>query len=133
MATTKVQTGLRIDDAMYENKRKMKTFFARSKILSFFTGTASYLYEAAKSSLAGKLLTSYDDTPEENSLLCRFTDRLETGRRFFRPFKRTVSRLVDGSVILGWMQRYLAGWLYTKLNIIGLFFMTSGRGIALIR
>ena len=115
------------------NKRKMKTVFARSKILAFFMGLASYLYDKAGESLTGKLLTSYEDNPEENSIICRFTDRLETGRRVFRPFKRTVSRLVDGSLILGWIRRYMSGWLYTRLNVIGLFFMTGGIGMLLIR
>ena len=115
-----------------KNKR-WSTLFAGSRILSFFVAVATSLYNKAACSISGKILTSYDEHASENSFIYRLFGRLDTGRRVFRPVKRTVSKLVSQSIILEKTNAYLKGWLYTRLNVYGLIAITVGIGQTLIQ
>lgn len=114
-------------------KKKWKALFARSKIVAFFVAVASYIYNKAEGSLAGMLLTSYDEYAGENSFLCGLIGKLNAGKRFFRPVKRTVSRLVSQSILIEKINTFIFGWIYTKLHVYGLFFITAGVGALLIQ
>lgn len=114
-------------------KKRWSALFAGSRILSFFMAVAISLYNKAACSISGRIFTSYDEHAGENSFICRLFGRLETGRRVFRPVKRTVSRLVSQSIVLEKTNVYLKGWLYTRLNVFGLIAITMGVGQTLIQ
>lgn len=113
-------------------KKRWSALFARSKILTFFTSAAAYLYAKAECSIAGKLFTSYDERAAEKSFISKLFGRLKTGKRIFRPLKRTVSKWTANSFLIEKLKKYLLDWLYTKLNVYGLFAITSGIGFLFI-
>ena len=115
------------------SKKRISALFARSRILAFFVAVASFFRSKAECSLTGKLFTSYNENAVEDSFFCRLFGRLQPGKRVIRPFKRTVSKLTSQSFILSKVKAYLRGWLYTKLNVYGLFFITSGVTFLLIQ
>lgn len=120
--------------AIKKNRKKTwSALFARSKILAFFVTIASYLYSKAECSLAGKLFTSYGFGGTSDGFFSRLLGRIDLGKRFFRPLKRTVSRLVSQSFLLEKINGYLKGWLYTKLSVYGLFCITAGIGTVLLQ
>ncbi len=114
-------------------KKRMSVLFARSKILEFFVTIASFLYSKAECSLAGKMFTSYNTNYAEDSMICRLFGRLNLGKKFFRPVKRNISKLVSQSFLLEKINGYFKGWLYTKLSVYGLFSITSGIGFVLLQ
>lgn len=107
------------------SKKKISALFARSRILAFFVAVSSFFRSKAECSLVGKLFTSYNENAVEDSFFCRLFGRLQPGMRVIRPFKRTVSKLTSQSVIISKVKLYLKGWLYTKLNVYGLLFITA--------
>lgn len=114
------------------SKKRWRALFARSRILTFFTAVAAYLYGKAESSITGKIFTSYDEHAVEKSFIGKLFGRLKTGKRVFRPVKRTVSKWTANSYLLGILKEHLRGWLYTKLNVYGLFAITSGIGFLFV-
>ncbi len=114
-------------------KKTVSALFARSKIIEFFVVIASYLCNKAECSLAGKILTSYNAGCGEKSFICRLFGRFDLGKVFFRPIKRTVSKLVSRSFLLEKINGYLRGWLFTKLSVYGLFSITAGVGFVLLQ
>lgn len=114
-------------------KKTISALFARSKIIEFFVAIATFLYSKAECSLAGKILTSYNTNYGEDSFICRLFGRFDLGKVFFRPIKRTVSKLVSHSFLLEKINDYLKGWLFTKLSVYGLFSITTGVGFVLLQ
>ena len=113
-------------------KKKIRALFARSKIWSFFVNVAAYIYGKAEISLIGRLLSSYDEELFEKGSVHTLAKKADLGRRLFRPVKRTVSRWFSQSLLLNGISGFLSGFLNTKLNVYGLFFITSGIGFLLI-
>ena len=109
-------------------KKKLSVIFARSKIVGFFSGLASFFYNKANSSLSGKFFSEYDKTSPEKSNVKKIADKMDLGKRFFRPFKRVMSRLISQSVILNFLSKFTESFLHIGLNVYGLFFMTAGIG-----
>jgi hypothetical protein len=114
-------------------KKTISALFARSKIIEFFVAIATFLYSKAECSIAGKILTSYNSNYGEDSFICRLFGRFDLGKVFFRPIKRTVSKLVSRSFLLEKINDYLKGWLFTKLSVYGLFSITTGVGFVLLQ
>ncbi|MBR5322615.1 MAG: hypothetical protein IKU48_03625 [Clostridia bacterium] len=114
-------------------KKTISALFARSKIIEFFVAIASFLYSKAECSIVGKILTSYNTSSDEDSFICRLFKRFDFGKIFFRPLKRNVSKLVSRSILLEKANGYLKGWLFTKLNVYGLFSITTGVGFVLLQ
>ena len=114
-------------------KKTISALFARSKIIEFFVAIASFLYSKAEGSIAGKILTSYNANYGDDSFICRLFSRFDLGKVFFRPVKRTVSKLVSRSFLLEKANDYLKGWLFTKLSVYGLFSITTGVGFVLLQ
>ena len=110
----------------------MSVLFSRSKICGFFSRIASALFGKAETSIIGKIFSSYNDKVFERGLLGRLTQRLDLGKRVFRPVKRTVSKHVSQSLLLKNINDYLKGFLFTKLNVYGLISVTVGIGFLLV-
>ncbi len=108
--------------------------FSQSKIMSFFTKLSSGVYDKAKNSFAGSLLCGYDALNEraENGVIKTLVSKLKLGRRVFRPIKRVTSRLFSQSIVLLKLKMFLWSFLSTRMNVYGLFFMTSGVGSLLV-
>lgn len=113
-------------------KNKVKEFFAKSKLFSFFAKAASYLFSKAESSITGKIFSSYDENLLEKGLLYKSARKMQLDKRFFRPLKRTTSKLISQSVILSKLNLYLSSFLSIGLNVYGLFFITSGIGFLIV-
>ncbi len=114
-------------------KKTISALFARSKIVEFFAVIASFLCSKAECSIVGKILTSYNANRGEDSFICRLFSRFDLGKVFFRPIKRTVSKLVSRSFLLEKINGYLNSWLFTKLSVYGLFSITTGVGFVLLQ
>ena len=109
-------------------KKKLSVLFARSKIIGIFSGLASFFYNKANSSLTGKFFSEYEKTSPEKSNFKKIADKADLGKRFFRPVKRVMSRLISRSVILNYLSNFTESFLHIGLNVYGLFFMTAGIG-----
>lgn len=121
---------------MLNKKTKKKTIsalFARSKIIELFVVIASFLCSKAECSIAGKILASYNAEYGNDSFICRLFSRFSLGKVFFRPIKRTVSKLVSCSFLLKKINDCLKGWLFTKFSVYGLFSITTGVGFVLLQ
>ena len=109
----------------------MGRLFANSKICGLFVRLASFLSDKAESGITGKVFSSYDEDSFEKGIFHGVTKKLDLGKVFFRPIKRFVSRLFSNSVLINAANGFLQGMLYTKLNVYGLVFITSGIGFLL--
>lgn len=108
--------------------------FSQSKIMSFFTKLSGGIYDKAKSSFIGSVLCGYDALNEraEKGVFKSLISKLKPGQRISRPIKRVSSRLFSQSILLLKLKMFLWSFLSTRVNVYGLFLMTSGIGSLLI-
>lgn len=115
-----------------KNRARLNEAFLNSKICRFFMKISNYLCAKAESSITGKIFSSYNDGTD-GGLIGGLLGKADLPRRLFRPVKRVVSRSFSNSVLLKLSDAYLKRFLYTGLNMYGLFFITSGIGFFLVQ
>jgi len=115
-----------------KNRARINEAFSNSRICRLFMKISNYLCAKAESSIAGKIFSSYNDG-SDGGLIGGLFKKADLPRRFFRPVKRVVSRSFSNSVLLKLADTYLKRFLYTGLNMYGLFFITSGIGFFLVQ
>ncbi len=118
--------------AKRERKKKTGALFSRSKIVGFFVKIASYLFDKTEDSITGKIFSSYNEKFFEKGFLYGLIRKLKLDEVFIRPLKRTISKYVSSSLLVNKFNEYLQGFLFTKLNVYGLLFMTTGIGFMLV-
>ena len=106
----------------------------QSGIMAFFTKISGAVYDKAKNSFIGSVLCGYDTLNDrtENGVIKTLVSKLKLGRRVFRPIKRVTSKIFSQSILLLKLKMFLWSFLSTRMNVYGLFFMTSGIGSLLV-
>ncbi len=117
-----------------QQKEKAVDKYSGSKIMAFLTKFSGAIYDKVKNSFVGSLLCGYDklNTTSENGLFAFLISKLKMGSKFFRPVKRVISKLVLQSILVLKIRMFLWSFLSARVNVYGLFFMTSGVGSLLI-
>lgn len=115
-------------------KKSLRERIKSSVIVSFFLFLASTIYQKLGNGFYGKLTTSYSELSDsaENSATSTLLHKIRWGEKVSRPFKQTVARWFERSLILQKINSFAESLLYCAQRAHGVFCLSFGLYVEII-